>query len=210
MKVKIGHYLKWWGPYQLLGLLNHVGVSEDTTDDWAEKSPEWFTDLCQWIYDKRKRTIKVKIDDYDVWSMDSTLALIVLPMLKQLKKVKHGAPCGMKGFDQTSDSAQWCFDFYAKGDNVAWEAGQEEWNAILDEMIWAFEQLQPDCDWEKQYRIVEGEIDWSKHPEDEGKTCTPMRWTIEPETDYKGMMKHQERISEGLKNFGIFYQNLWD
>jgi hypothetical protein len=77
-------------------------------------------------------------------------------------------------------------------------------------MIWTFEQLQPDCDWEKQYRIVEGEIDFSKHPEDEGKLTTPMRWTIEPEADYEGMRKHEERISEGLKQFGTFYQSLWD
>ena len=210
MKVKIGHYLNFWGIYQVLGLLNHVGVSKDTTDDWAERSPEWICNIFQWIYDKRKRTVKVKIDDYDVWSMDSTLALIVLPMLKQLKKVKHGAPCGMKGFDQTSNSAQLCFDFYAEGDEAAWEAGQEEWNKILDEMIWAFEQLQPECDWEKQYRIVDGEIDWTKHPEDEGKLATPMRWIIEPETDYEGMMKHQVRISEALKLFGYYFQSLWD
>ena len=34
----------------------------------------------------------VKIDRWDTWSMDHTLAHIVLPMLKQLQKDKHGSP----------------------------------------------------------------------------------------------------------------------
>jgi hypothetical protein len=34
----------------------------------------------------------VKIDPWDTWSMDHTLAPIILPMLKQLKATKHGAP----------------------------------------------------------------------------------------------------------------------
>ena len=34
----------------------------------------------------------VKIDRYDTWSMDHTLADIILPMLKQLRDTKHGSP----------------------------------------------------------------------------------------------------------------------
>jgi hypothetical protein len=34
----------------------------------------------------------IKIDKWDTWSMDHTLSPIILPMLKQLKEVKHGAP----------------------------------------------------------------------------------------------------------------------
>jgi hypothetical protein len=44
-----------------------------------------------WIHSKQKRTVKVRIDSYDTWNMDSTLAHIVLPMLKQLIDNTHGS-----------------------------------------------------------------------------------------------------------------------
>ena len=37
------------------------------------------------------RITYVKIDEWDTWSMDSTLADIILPMLKQLRASKHGS-----------------------------------------------------------------------------------------------------------------------
>jgi hypothetical protein len=209
MKVKIGPYLDWWGPYQLLGLLTHVGVSKEKTDEWAESSPDWFTDLCQWVHDKRQRKIKVKLHNYDTWSMDRTLAIIILPMLKQLKSTKHGSAY-LPVFDQTSNSAQYCFDFYGEGDDAAWTEGAKQWDEIMDKMIWSFEQLQPDCDWEAMYCEVPCEIDFTDYPEDEGKVAVPLRWKNEGKYDFEGMKIHEARITEGLKLFGEYYQNLWD
>ena len=34
----------------------------------------------------------IRIDPWDTWSMDHTLAEIIHPMLKQLRKTAHGAP----------------------------------------------------------------------------------------------------------------------
>ena len=39
-----------------------------------------------------ERDKDIVIHPYDTWSMDHTLALIIVPMLKQLKETKHGAP----------------------------------------------------------------------------------------------------------------------
>lgn len=107
-----------------------------------------------------ERKIDVRIDKYDTWNMESTLAFIVLPMLKQLKAAKHGSPW-LPEFDQTSNSAQYSFDFYKEGDDLAWEKGHEHWNQILDKMIWSFEQI--NTDWEEsegyfkfQERMQEG------------------------------------------------------
>ena len=90
MKVKIGPYRDWFGPYQLCNLLRFVGVPEKYRDKLAEKIPEkpfnWFDKTF------KKRKIKIRIDPYDTWSMDHTLALIIVPMLKQLKARQHGAP----------------------------------------------------------------------------------------------------------------------
>jgi len=41
----------------------------------------------------RPQITHVKIDRWDTWSMDHTLAHIIITMLKQLKETKHGAPC---------------------------------------------------------------------------------------------------------------------
>jgi hypothetical protein len=84
----------------------------------------------------RSRTIWVEIDPWDTWSMDYTLAHIILPMLKQLKAKQNGAP-------HTDDEdvpielrrssappvEEW----------VADENYGKRWNWIVDEMIFAFE-----------------------------------------------------------------------
>ena len=77
-------------------------------------------------------------------------------------------------------------------------------------MIWAFEQMQPDCDWEDQYWKVKPEIDWSDHPEDEGKKIIPVRWNVQGELDMEGRAAHDARIQNGLRLFGTYYRGLWD
>ena len=79
--------------------------------------------LYSWFGYSPQQTIKVKIDKWDTWSMDHTLAHIVLPMLVQLKATNHGYPSGLT---------------------------EKKWDSIMDEMIWAFEQ---ECreDWESDY-----------------------------------------------------------
>lgn len=152
----------------------------------------------------------VRIDPWDTWSMDHTLAKIILPMLIQLKATKHGSPGDLVEFQQVSDqSLQRHFDFYAEGNDAAWEAGHQRWSAILDEMIWAFQQIVDD-NWEDQYWSVRPEIDFQEYPEDAGKECTPLRWKVEGVCDWDGMRAHQERINRGCELFGKYYQALWD
>jgi hypothetical protein len=201
MKINIGPYLNWWGPYQILALLQYIGFSEDTTDKWAEKSPEWFVNACQWVYDKRKRKEVVRIDKYDTWSADSTLAIIIIPMLKQLKATKHGTPTGMfckeDGVDEHGNPSE--------------EAEQKaivRWDKTIDHIIWSFQQVIEE-DYES-FQIVAGEMDLSEHIGDVGKVCTPLRWKVEPKTNWDAYLAHQERVQEGLDLFGKHYRSLWD
>lgn len=93
MKVYIGPYKNWWGPYQIADLLRYVGFSKSKTHrigEWLAETP--LSDLCERIHARRKRTVKVVVHDYDVWGMDNTIALIVLPLLKRLKEKKQGSP----------------------------------------------------------------------------------------------------------------------
>ncbi len=57
------------------------------------------------------------------------------------------------------------------------------WDWVLDEMVWAFEQKCRD-DWMQDY-------DYNK-------------W------DQEGAKAHQERMSNGFKLFGKYYESLWD
>ena len=110
MKIHIGPYKEWLGPYQIAEkILFFIPKQRDesgfprTADvvhnfgkwlaDDKNGGDSWLTKFCNW-YDTRKnrRKIKIHIDNYDTWNMNSTLAMIILPMLKQLKDTKHGAP----------------------------------------------------------------------------------------------------------------------
>ena len=90
-----------------------------------------------WLYDKfgysPQQKVKVHIDKWDTWSMDHTLAPIILPMLKQLKETKHGAP-----YVDPDDCPK---DLRPKEQN---EYGTDDthfarWDWALDEMIYAFD-----------------------------------------------------------------------
>lgn len=206
MKVYIGPYKKWWGPYQIADLIPFI--SEDTAHKIGEwLADTWVNDLCQWIDSKRDRKVKIRIDKYDTWNMDDTLAMIILPMLKQLKATKHGSPY------VDDEDLPTTMRYTSKKGPDDWETEDHwvhhKWDWVLNEIIWTFEQL-VDNDWESRYTIQEGEIDWDDYPEDEGKDATPLRWKKPYIVDWEGRKAHQDRITNGLKLFGKYYQNLWD
>ncbi len=208
MKVYIGPYKNYFGTYQLAGLLRHFGVSEDRCDEIGEKLQDSFVGKLLHSFDgRRKRKIKIRIDKYDTWSMDHTLAMIVLPMLKQLKETKHGSAGGMKEFAMTSEgTSQYCFDFYAEGDDAAWEAGHKKWDETLDKMIWSFEQILDDGA-DSQF--------WIKRKEGEEPSISPSlveKFDIvrDMKFDHVAYRKHYERVEEGLQLFGKHFQDLWD
>lgn len=238
MKIDIGPYINWVGPYQIADMIffwvEKYPLDEslenrwdyrmhDKFGDWlagGKDKDSWLTKFCQWIHDKRKRRMKIHIDYYDVWSMDSTLSPIILPMLKKLKEVKHGSgfvdledvPEHLRYTETEDYDAQEVFDFYNDADTAMQKLpcdihARYEW--LLDELIWTFEQMCDD-DWEQQYWIKHPEIDFEKYPEDEGKTVVPVRWKVKGECDWVGRQKHQDRIDNGLRLFGKYFRTLWD
>ena len=141
MRVYIGPYVNWIGPYQIADKIPFL--SEDTKEKIGEwLSETWVQDFCEWINSKKHRKIKVRIDKYDTWNMDNTLAHIILPMLKQLKASKHGSQI-------VEDEDLPVHMRYGDPDQCDnWVHYRWEW--ILNEMIWAFEQ-ELDDDWEAQF-----------------------------------------------------------
>ena len=238
MRVKIGNYPNWFGPYQLAeklmfwvpkekdeyGILHnsdrvhkfgewlaHGSVQPEPEVGeiriWGDDRPTtWLYKLLNWIHDKKKRKIKVHIDPWDTWSMDHTLAYIVLPMLKQLKETKHGAPyiapeeCPpeLKPKKQTKKQKDNC-----DTDSTHFE----RWDWVLDEMIFAFESKLDDS-WEEQFETGESDLQWKKLEDGNFQMVNGPNHTRE--YDWEGRKAYQERISNGFRLFGKYYENLWD
>ena len=153
----------------------------------------------------------VKIDRYDTWSMDHTLAHIILPMLKQLKRDKHGSPCV-----DDEDVPEELRSTAAPAKESEWHTDEnwfKRWDWIMDEMIFAFE-CKLDDSWEDAFR--EGEIDWKTVPcawDENGKTTLYKSEDGPNHTykcDYDGMKVVNDRIQNGFRLFGKYYQGLWD
>ena len=224
MRVDIGPYTNWIGPYQIADWLQKVGVSEDKCYEIGSAlNKTKLKDICQWIHSFKERKIKVKIHDYDSWSVDSTLSVIIYPLLKQLRDTMHGSgfvdmedvPENLRYIDHSDDMhwQQTRFDFYDEATDMIECDIHTRWKWVIDEMIWAFEQLQPDCDWEEQYWITRPQLDWSNKSEftdEEKKVGRRLKWKVKGVCDWDGRQKHQDRINNGLRLFGKYYQSLWD
>ena len=214
MKVYIGPYInRWISKVHDRHMEIKYGNDWDENKDWEDRAWERFEDALQALYnatinkylDNKKRKINVRIDHYDVWSMDNTLAHVILPMLKVLKVNKNGA-CLVDDEDVPeelrSTSAPPKENEYDTDDNFF-----KRWEWVLDEMIWAFEQKM--YDWEEQYTT--GEYDFRFEKTADGKFSEmvhgPNHTAV---TDWEGRNAHQERISNGFRLFGKYYEALWD
>jgi hypothetical protein len=233
MHVHIGPYTNWFGPYQLAELLcfwvkkvpDEYGYKRrpDWVHDFGKWLAEdrngndsWLTKLCQWIESHKKRKIKVRIDNYDTWSMDHTLAHIILPMLKQLRDTKHGSPMvdleDVPEHMRTTTTEDWdsqkVFDFYKENEPEGYDI-HKRWEWVLNEMIFAFEHLLDDS-WEEAYRS--GHIDMQFVPcEDNPKLSRMVDGPNHTyQCDYDGMNKVYNRMDNGFRLFGKYYRGLWD
>lgn len=228
MKVKIGPYKNWVGPYQIAEKLCWWAkpvqdkYNYESKPDWVHEfgrwlsenkdgSDSWITKICQWIESKRKRQVYVHIDSYDTWGMDHTLALITLPMLRQLQATKHGAP-----FVDDEDVPDELKSTSAPPKENEYDTDASHfvrWDWVLGEMIFAF-HCKCDDSWQEKYRS--GTIDMKTEPcewDDHGKpTVYEMKRGPNDtyQCDYAGMALEQARIDNGFRLFGKYYQALWD
>ena len=236
MKVNIGPYTNWFGPYQLAELL--CFWVKKVPDEYGYKDkPEWvhnfgtwlsedkngksslLNDFFLWIDGHKKRKIKIHIDKYDTWSMDHTLAHIILPMLKQLRDTKHGSPLvdaedvseelRMTGYDDGSSQFRLKFEDDEHYEKDSWDITHRRWEWVLNEMIFAFEHLIDDS-WEEAYRS--GHIDMEFVPCEDNPKLSQMvdgpNHTYK--CDYDGMKKVYDRMDNGFRLFGKYYRGLWD
>ena len=195
-------YVFFWTDWSKCSRNNRIVADEEWVDHpaWVEKAVKVLEPFCKVIKVIRQviqpQIRFVKIDRYDTWSMDHTLAHIILPMLKQLQETKHGAP-----FTDDKDVPKELRSTMAPPTENKWDTDIyhfKRWDWILNEMIWAFEQKLKDDD----------ESQFYDHSEGEGLPFEERLGKIK--VDQKGLKAHQNRKANGFRLFGRYYQNLWD
>ena len=223
MKVYISNYRNHWlSPYHILEFVcfweknNDVFYNlEDKPNAPYEKWVNFLDPICKAIAKVmdviHPKVDYVKIDHWDTWSMDHTLGKIALPMLKQLKDKKHGSPCvddedvpeELKSTSAPAKENEWDVD-----DNHF-----KRWDWVMDEMIFAFEH-HINKEWEEAYRS--GEFDHKSVACEWYENGKPKMFRLEEgpkhtyKADYEGMRIVEERIKNGFRLFGKYYQGLWD
>lgn len=219
MKIYFSKYRNHWlSPYTILEKVffwREIDYDEPIIEKWSER----LLPLCEaWqkFLDFVHPEIRyVKIDYWDTWSMDSTLGRIALPMLKQLKVTKHGAP-----YVDDEDVSEELKSTSAPPRENEWDTDGnhfKRWDWALDEMIFAFEHKLDDS-WQDTYRS--GNIDLRSKPIDKNGNDVPkadaeyFQMYDGPnhtyQCDYDGIRKVEERIQNGFRLFGKYYQSLWD
>ena len=199
MKVYIGPYIdrwitrfdEWWLSKRYKKV--YWKIDEKDYDKWDKlvvKTSEILQDVYNFTInrylDKKKRKIKVKVHNYDCWNADVTLAYIIVPVLKQLAESKHGSPF-VSPDDVPPHLRPSLEEIVAYNTNGATDDNyHERWEFVLNEMIWAFEQI-IDEDAEDKF--------WDSKK----KTFMSPEWE-----------EYNKRIEYGCRMFGKYYRSLWD
>ena len=228
MRVKIGKYPNYFGPYKIAEKLCFwVNASDDSyyvhalsdllTYGKVRKTPKvgeitnfnddskytLFYKFLLWIDSFKERKVKVKIDNYDTFNLDNTLALIIHPALKEYKKHIQSVPDNIDQNDVPENMRieENC-DVYDKI-----PAYEKQWNYIVDEMIFAFEMKITD-DWDDQF--YSGQSDMKVKQLENGLSELISGENDTFKVDHEGLEKCQKRIDNGLMLFGKYYNNLWN
>ena len=212
MKVWISRYRNHWlSPYVILTRICFWERDEDRIYNLAEDANNPYVPwvkildpICtgiQWILDRiHPRWTYVRIDPWDTWSMDHTLADIILPMLRQLNATKHGAP-----HTDDEDVPEYLRSHMAQPKENEWDTDSlwfMRWDWILSEMIWAFEQKVTDDADSKFFDHSEcGDetLPWNK----DGQYVSKIKY------DREGHAAWQARKDNGFRLFGKYFEALW-
>lgn len=145
---------------------------------------------------KKPRIEKIEVHPWDTYSAYHTLGLIIYPVLvayrqdivdKEIVPADFLKPVDVS--DKTEEEAQ---EIHEKLHDEA----LAEWLAILDKIIWAFEQIKDD---------FRGEHEFFKINENEDIDDLESRFDI----DKDGLNDYYEQIDEGLQLFARYYRSLW-
>ena len=221
MKVYIGPYVNWIGPYQIAEKILFWKDKHDYNDDAIHRLGEWLATnrkgqdswlmgFCQWINNRKERKVNIRIDHTDVWSMDNTLAMIIVPMLEKLRENVISGPMvdDEDVPENLRSTAAPALTEEQKNCGHTDDNWFKRWEWVLDEIIWAFKQHLDDS-WKDQYKS--GTSDWSLE-KDEATQATHIKHGPNHtfKLDIEGVEKHRERMNNGRRLFAKYYESLWN
>lgn len=224
MKVKIGNFKPQITIYKMVegiffwtGQNNEFGLKE--YPDWVSKVSEFLTygsikkdpepgevfslfprrkmtvlgKFVLWINSKIHRKVYVKIDRWDTFDLFTTLSMIILPALKEFR---NSPSFGVPSIDMNDISEE-----LRPKDSPSESYFKEGWFWILDEMIWAFENIDNsfidhrDNDFEFLGRkLDDGSVEWIP---------TGTKY------DEEYITNQRNRRQRGLNLFAKYYLSLW-
>jgi len=204
-------YVFFWTEWSRYGRNRAVIADTDYVDHpaWVEKCVDYISPACRavkWVLDLVHPQINiVRLDHWDTWSMDHTLADIILPMLKQLQATKHGAP-----HVDDEDVPEYLRSHMAQPKDHEWDTDSlwfMRWDWVLAEEIWAFEQLCKD-DAEGQF------FDHSAYESSKAGTDAWLddmtRAVSRVKYDQEGHKIWADRMQNGFRLFGKYFRAHWD
>jgi len=187
------NYMNW--KYGRSKWEDNTNKFERVLEKLESKLQSFYNGTFNKILDKRSdQKIKVKIDRYDAWSADHTLSHIIHPILVQLKETKQGAP-----WVDDEDVPEELRSTSAPTKENGWDLDDnhfKRWDYVLDEMLWAFAEKKRN-DWESDYYKYE----------DDPSAMFGLKLIWE---DREGQKAHQQRMSNGYRLFGKYYESLWN
>ncbi len=202
MKVYMGRYGKRYSGHRVFAFLEKY-MSEERFDKFCDYVDWVFHYTINKITDSDGRKIKIKIHDYDTWSMDTTLSHIIVPMLIQLKKTTHGSPS--VDDEDVPDELKSTSAPPKKNDWDVDDNHHKRWEYVLDEMIYAFTQIRDEHPGESAYYGAAVQHTIGGGPEGGGFV-----FNLPTVTDKEGLDKYYARIQKGTLLFGKYYSGLWD
>lgn len=164
---------------------------------WLQKIMSFFGKS---IDDKERKFIK--IHDYDTWDVSYTLSPIILELLKKYQKLNRG----IAWIDEEDVPEDIRVNFTKEErDSLEFWPPESYFDWVLNEMIWTFKQFT--INWEEQFH--HGEIDFKFEEDEHGRFILKKGPNDTFWLDEEGRRAHYERMKNGLRLFGKYYENLW-
>jgi hypothetical protein len=176
----------WFSPYKILEKV-FFWKKIDYRDPLIEKLSDYLNPFCvglKKVLDIIHPEIRyVKVGPQDHWSADFTMTLMLLPIIKQLRGKKQGAP-----FTDDEDVPEYLRSTAAAPKKNDWDTDEfhfMRWEWIIDEIIWSME-----------FKI-------DKMNDDQFYDEKTRQYDIERAREF------EERMVNGFKLFGKYYHSMW-
>jgi hypothetical protein len=234
MRVKIGKYTNYLGPYQLAELL--CFWVKDVEDEFNVKcKPEWVDNFGEWLAHGSVEP-ESKIGEVRAWGHErhETLLSRFLTWIHSKRKrtikvhidrwdtwsmddtLGHIVLPMLKQLQETKQGSP-----FVDNSDVPEELRSDEiecdvsathhlkWDWVIDEMIFAFETKCGNLsNWEDEFRTGKHDMQWKRL--DDGSSELIKGPNDTSKYDTKGAKAYQERISNGFRLFGKYLESLWD